>query len=93
VEEEVGLLTVCEGYLRRVEYWYWDTHRKDVPELVHKEVDFYLLRVIGGNLNGACYEVDAVGWYSAREAAQMLTFAGEKDALLDALRQLGADGT
>lgn len=90
VEEEVGLLTACEGFLRRVEYWYWDTHRKEVPELVHKEVDFYLLRAVGGSLSGACYEVDAVGWYTAGAAAQLLTFAGEQEVLAEALRQLAA---
>lgn len=90
VEEEAGLLTACEGFLRRVEYWYWDTHRKEVPELVHKEVDFYLLRVVGGHLNSDCNEVDEVGWFTPESAVDLLTFDGERETLEEALRQLGA---
>ncbi|MBK8051410.1 MAG: NUDIX domain-containing protein [Anaerolineales bacterium] len=33
VLEEVGLRTIVEGYLRPIEYWYWDTYRKEMPEL------------------------------------------------------------
>ena len=66
VHEEVGLHTVHEGFLKAIDYWYWDTYRKDIPELVHKSVDFYLLRVVGGALSDASYEVDAVGWFTLR---------------------------
>jgi 8-oxo-dGTP pyrophosphatase MutT (NUDIX family) len=77
VEEESGLRSAHEAFLQTIDYWYWDTHRKDIPELVHKTVDFHLLRVVGGKLSDACYEVDAVGWFSFEEAQAMLTFTGE----------------
>jgi 8-oxo-dGTP diphosphatase len=77
VEEEVGLRGEHEAFLQTIEYWYWDTHRKEVPELVHKTVDFFLLRVVGGKLSDASFEVDAVGWFSLQEAQAMLTFSGE----------------
>lgn len=77
VEEEVGLLCEHEAFLRTIDYWYWDTHRKEVPELVHKTVDFYLLRMVGGVLSDSSYEVDAVGWFTLEEAQAILTFSGE----------------
>jgi 8-oxo-dGTP diphosphatase len=90
VEEEVGLLTRHEAFLQTIDYWYWDTHRKDVPELVHKTVDFYLLRVVGGKLSDTCYEVDAVGWFSFEEAQAMLTFSGELEVMKLARVRLAA---
>lgn len=91
VEEEVGLLSEHEAFLQTVEYWYWDTHRKAIPELVHKSVDFYLLRVVGGKLSDASFEVDAVGWFSMEEAQEMLTFSGELGVTKLAATRLAAD--
>lgn len=79
VHEEVGLRTEHEAFLKTIDYWYWDTYRKDIPELVHKSVDFYLLRVVGGTLSDASYEVDAVGWFTLERAHRILTFAGERE--------------
>lgn len=82
VMEEVGLETAYVAFLKTIDYWYWDTYRKRaMPELVHKSVDFYLLRTVGGVLNDACYEVDAVGWFTFAQAIQMLTFPGELEVV------------
>lgn len=81
VHEEVGLHTEKEDFLKRIDYWYWDTYRKEVAELVHKSVDFYLLRVVGGALSDTSYEVDAVGWFQIEDALKMLTFTGEREVL------------
>lgn len=77
VEEEVGLRTTPDAFLRSIEYWYWDTYRRDLPELVHKTVDFYLLSVVSGVLSDSSHEVDGVGWFSFEQALQRLTFPGE----------------
>ena len=90
VHEEVGLHTEQEAFLKRIDYWYWDTYRKEVAELVHKSVDFYLLRVVGGALSDTSYEVDAVGWFAIEDALQMLTFAGEREVLQLAYARLVA---
>ena len=81
VEEEVGLVTEHQAMLKIIEYWYWDTYCKEVPELVHKEVDFYLLRIIGGELSDESYEVDGVAWFTVDQARDVLTFDGEKVVL------------
>jgi 8-oxo-dGTP pyrophosphatase MutT (NUDIX family) len=88
VHEEVGLHTANEGFLKRIDYWYWDTYRKVVPELVHKSVDFYLLRAVGGVLSDSSYEVDAVGWFTPEHALRILTFAGEREVLQMARERL-----
>jgi len=90
VEEESGLQTADEGFLKTIDYWYWDTYRKDVPELVHKQVDFYLLRMIGGELSDDSYEVDSVGWFTPEQAIALLTFAGEKAVVELAVERLRA---
>ena len=88
VEEEVGLLTQPEAFLRSIDYWYWDTYRKEAPELVHKTVDFYLLRVVGGKLSDASFEVDGVGWFTIEEALETLTFRGETEVARQAYAAL-----
>ena len=85
VEEEVGLRTESRSYLKSIDYWYWDTYRKEIPILVHKTVDFFLLRVVGGTLSDECYEVDAVGWFSIEQARDILTFPGELEVVEYAL--------
>jgi 8-oxo-dGTP pyrophosphatase MutT (NUDIX family) len=88
VAEEVGLETECEGFLQAIEYWYWDTYRKETPELVHKQVDFFLLRVVGGELSDASIEVDSTAWFTPAEALVVLTFLGERDVVQAALERL-----
>lgn len=88
VEEETGLLTHYKAFLQTIDYWYWDTYQKEVPELVHKLVDFYLLPVIGGTLDGSSYEVDDVQWFTPEEALQVMTFDGEKEVVQQAVALL-----
>ncbi|RLT43752.1 MAG: NUDIX hydrolase [Chloroflexi bacterium] len=85
VEEETGLRTVVEVFLRTVEYSYTDTYRRETPETVHKRVDFYLLRVVGGELSDLSFEVDGVLWATPEEALQRLTFSGERECVRQAL--------
>ena len=88
VEEEAGLLTVCQAFLKAIDYWYWDTFRKEKAELVHKQVDFFLLPVVGGELSDASHEVDSVGWFTPQEAIARLTFAGEQEVIKLAVEQM-----
>ncbi|MBV7327877.1 NUDIX hydrolase [Chloroflexi bacterium TSY] len=81
VEEEVGLQTNIQTFLKTIEYWYWDTYCKDVPHLVHKTVNFYLMKVVGGALSADSIEVDVVGWFTPERARQKLTFDDEQSVL------------
>ena len=81
VLEETGLITEHEAFLKTIEYRYVDTYSRVVPELVIKRVDFYLLRVVGGNLNSNSYEVDDVAWRTPMEALAQLTFISEQECV------------
>lgn len=90
VEEEVGLKTAIDAFLRTVEYWYWDTWQRSPAVLVQKRVDFFLQRVVGGELSDASIEVDATGWFTMEQAIQLLTFPGERQVVVDAVAYLDA---
>lgn len=92
VEEETGLRTEQIEFLRTIDYWYWDTYQKETAELVHKLVDFFLLHVIGGELNDSSYEVDDVQWFAPEKALKIMTFAGEKAVVEQALRLIRERG-
>lgn len=81
VEEETGLKTVNEGFLKSTDFWYQDTYNKVKPVLVHKRVDFFLLRVIGGNLSDESFEVDGVAWFTPQSALAHLTFEDEQQVV------------
>ncbi|MCB0116350.1 MAG: NUDIX domain-containing protein [Caldilineaceae bacterium] len=81
VEEETGLVTEYKAFLKTIEYRYVDTYSRVIPELVIKRVDFYLLHVVGGNLNSDSYEVDDVAWRTPLEALAQLTFASEQECV------------
>jgi len=85
VEEETGLRTVVELFLRTVAYSYTDTYKREVPETVYKRVDFYLLRVVGGELSDLSFEVDGVIWTTPEDALDRLTFDGERECVRQAL--------
>ncbi|MCB0063870.1 MAG: NUDIX domain-containing protein [Caldilineaceae bacterium] len=93
VEEETGLSTENIQFLQTIDYWYWDTYQKEVPELVHKLVDFYLLHVTSGELNDSSYEVDDVQWFTPEAALDIMTFEGEKVVVQQALSLLSSTRT
>lgn len=88
VHEETGIDTREKAFLKSVKYWYWDTYNREIPQLVHKQVDFFLLSMTGGELSDASHEVDAVGWFTPSQAQQRLTFETEKEVLDLALKQI-----
>ncbi|MXY93395.1 MAG: NUDIX domain-containing protein [Caldilineaceae bacterium SB0670_bin_27] len=88
VEEETGLETEFESFLKTVRYEYLDTYARAVPERVYKKVDFYLLRVVGGILSDASVEVRKVEWASPDDALGRLTYDGERDCVKLALEYL-----
>lgn len=84
VREETGLRTVAESFLRRIEFTYLDTYRR-APERVHKKVDIYLLRVVGGVLTDRSREVEGVCWCTPQEALERLTHPNERECIRCAL--------
>lgn len=88
VEEETGLETRFESFLKTVRYEYLDTYARSVPERVYKKVDFFLLKVVGGDLSDDSVEVQKVEWASTDDALGRLAYDGEKDCIKLALEYL-----
>ena len=83
VEEETGLTVEVIGSkpCSTVEYWFVDRS----GERVHKRVDFYRMRQIGGDPANHDNEVEEVALITPAEALERLTYANERAALADAL--------
>ena len=86
IAEETGLHGVVERHLATIEYWF-----RAGPTRIHKYVDLFLIRYTGGSLMPQAAEVDDVRWFSLEEAAEIASFARERDVLTQ-VRQILARG-
>lgn len=86
IAEETGLRGEVERHLATIEYWF-----RAGPTRIHKYVDLFLVRYTGGSLMPQAAEVDDVRWFSLEEAAEMASFARERD-VLNQVRQILEQG-
>jgi 8-oxo-dGTP pyrophosphatase MutT (NUDIX family) len=84
VREETGVLTELVEPLGDVRYWYQRNGRR-----IAKVVAFYLLRYAGGSLDDHDAEVEDARWVPLGEAAQTLTYSGEREMAARALSRIG----
>lgn len=82
VREEAGVETEVVHSLGEVHYWYQRGGRR-----IAKVVEFFLLRYVSGDLGDHDHEVEVARWIPAAEAAEKLTYAGERDMVRRALSQ------
>jgi 8-oxo-dGTP pyrophosphatase MutT (NUDIX family) len=87
VREEAGVDTELLGELGAVRYWYMRDGRR-----IAKQVDFFLFAYRGGDVADHDHEVEEARWVPLREAAETLTYDGERDMVARALSQIGSDG-
>jgi 8-oxo-dGTP pyrophosphatase MutT (NUDIX family) len=78
VLEETGLEGEILDNLGYIEYWYRDPGDK---ALLHKFVDFFLLRYAGGDLDRHDAEVLSVRWFPIQEAIQQASYESERQML------------
>jgi 8-oxo-dGTP pyrophosphatase MutT (NUDIX family) len=83
VREEAGVETELVHSLGEVRYWYQRGGRR-----IAKVVEFFLLRYVSGDLGDHDHEVEVARWIPATEAAEQLTYAGERDMVRRALSQV-----
>jgi len=69
-----------------VSYWY---QRKD--HRIHKEVRFFLFRYVSGSTDDHDEEIEEARWMPLAEAAEKLTYEGERDMAARALSRVQAD--
>lgn len=83
VREEAGIETEVVGSLGEVRYWYQRGGRR-----IAKVVEFFLMRYVSGDVDDHDHEVELARWVPASEAAETLTYAGERDMVRRALSQV-----
>jgi 8-oxo-dGTP pyrophosphatase MutT (NUDIX family) len=87
VREEAGVEARLVGELGAVRYWYMRGGRR-----IAKQVDFFLFEYVAGDVADHDHEVEHARWVPLSEAAQTLTYDGERDMAARALSQTASDG-
>ena len=83
VREETGLEVEIIQPIGQIEYWF------AVPrERVHKVVQFFLMRALGGDVSRHDHEYDEVRWVPVSEARRLLSYDTYRDMLDRALEAL-----
>ncbi|MHB8375652.1 MAG: NUDIX hydrolase [Dehalococcoidia bacterium] len=77
VREEAGVDAEVVRPLDRIEYWYTSTYDPE-PARVHKFVEFFLLRYLGGSTDDHDHEVREARWVEIGEGERMLAFRDER---------------
>ncbi|HEY8301671.1 MAG TPA: NUDIX hydrolase [Jatrophihabitans sp.] len=85
VEEETGIAGTILGELGTIDFWFVAEGRR-----IHKTVQHYLMRAIGGELSDADVEVTEVAWVPFPDIAGQLAYPDER-GLLDAAGRLLAE--
>ncbi|MGH2839279.1 MAG: NUDIX hydrolase [Solirubrobacteraceae bacterium] len=83
VREEAGVNAELIESLGEVRYWYHRGGRR-----IAKAVEFFLLRYVDGDVADHDHEVENARWVPLEEAADTLSYAGERDMVRRALSRL-----
>ena len=86
VREETGLEADLIAKLGEVRYWYQRKGRR-----IFKRVVFFLFEYRSGDLSDHDGEVERACWMPLEEAANALTFAGEREMVSRALSRAAED--
>jgi 8-oxo-dGTP pyrophosphatase MutT (NUDIX family) len=86
VTEETGVIADLVDKLGEVEYDYERRGRRR-----HKRVAFYLFEYRSGSLADHDHEIEDARWMPLEEAAEALTYPGERDIVRRALSRVSQD--
>jgi 8-oxo-dGTP pyrophosphatase MutT (NUDIX family) len=86
VREEAGVDADFREELGAVRYWYMRGGKR-----IAKQVDFYLFDYRGGDVADHDHEVERASWIPLAEAAERLTYEGERDMAARALSRISSD--
>jgi 8-oxo-dGTP pyrophosphatase MutT (NUDIX family) len=87
VREEAGVDADLVGELGAVRYWYMREGKR-----IAKQVDFFLFTYRSGDVADHDDEVEEARWMPLEEAAETLTYEGERQMAARALSQITSDG-
>lgn len=83
VEEETGIAGVILGELGVIDFWFVAEGRR-----IHKTVQHYLMRCVGGELSDTDIEVDEVAWVPLPDIRAQLAYPDERGLVDTAGRML-----
>jgi 8-oxo-dGTP pyrophosphatase MutT (NUDIX family) len=83
IREEAGVDAVLVEKLGDVRYWYQRGGQR-----IAKVVSFFLFRYVSGHVDDHDHEVEEARWMPAAEAAEALSYPGERDMVRRALSRL-----
>jgi 8-oxo-dGTP diphosphatase len=86
VREETGVEAELVERLGEVAYFYQRKGRR-----IHKRVRFFLFRYVSGSTDDHDQEIEEARWMPLAEAAEKLTYAGEREMAARALSRVQAD--
>ena len=88
VREEAGIVCEIIERLEIVEYWFVAAYDDGPKKRYHKQVHFYLMEFITGDVEDHDHEVSEARWFEINEAERMLAFDSEKKLVAMAGRRL-----
>jgi 8-oxo-dGTP pyrophosphatase MutT (NUDIX family) len=83
IREEAGVDAELVEKLGEVRYWYQRGGQR-----IAKVVSFFLFRYVSGHVDDHDHEVEEARWMPAAEAAEALSYTGERDMVRRALSRL-----
>jgi ADP-ribose pyrophosphatase YjhB (NUDIX family) len=86
VREETGVEAELVEPLGEVDYFYQRRGQR-----IHKRVRFFLFRYVSGSTDDHDHEIEEARWLPLAEAAEKLTYAGEREMAARALSRVQAD--
>ena len=86
VREETGVVAELVEPLGEVAYWYQRKSRS-----IHKRVRFFRFRYVSGSTDDHDDEIEQARWMPLAEAAEKLTYQGERETAARALSRVQAD--
>jgi 8-oxo-dGTP pyrophosphatase MutT (NUDIX family) len=87
VREEAGVDAALVEKLGEVRYWYQRDGRR-----IQKAVAFFLLEYVSGEVGDHDHEVEDARWMPLAQAAEQLTYSGEREMVTRALSRLASTG-
>lgn len=85
VQEEAGLLGTIQSPLGYITYQFFDPSTK---KRIFKTVHFFLIRYKSGQTIDHDDEVESAGWFSIKEALDLIKYEGESDILKKGVKEI-----
>ncbi len=87
VNEEAGIITEIIEPIKTTDYWF-SFEIDGRSRRIHKFVDFFLMRYLGGDVADHDHEVEEARWVGVEKALAMLEFQQERDVVAEGFAKI-----